>query len=88
MPVGFVSAMHRTFQRDLYLLRLNVAREYAKALDNSMNPISSDPTEPLKLSAQVSERVCVCVVCVLVCGCVRVCVVVYVLWCVCVSVCV
>lgn len=46
-------AMHRTFQRDLYLLRLNVAREYAKALDNSMNPISSDPTEPLKLSAQV-----------------------------------
>nr|KAG5712923.1 hypothetical protein BaRGS_007520 [Batillaria attramentaria] len=46
-------AMHRTFQRDLYLLRLNVAREYAKALDNSMNPISSDPTEPLKLSAQI-----------------------------------
>ncbi|XP_025104031.1 LOW QUALITY PROTEIN: Bardet-Biedl syndrome 1 protein-like [Pomacea canaliculata] len=46
-------AMHRTFQRDLYLLRLNVAREYVKALENSMNPISSDPTEPLKLTAQV-----------------------------------
>lgn len=46
-------AMHRTFQRDLYLLRLNVAREYAKALDNSMNPISSDPMEPLKLAAQI-----------------------------------
>ncbi|KAK6180672.1 hypothetical protein SNE40_008677 [Patella caerulea] len=46
-------AMHRTFQRDLYLLRLNTARQYVKALDNSMNPISSDPTEPLKLSAQI-----------------------------------
>ncbi|KAL3873186.1 hypothetical protein ACJMK2_036333 [Sinanodonta woodiana] len=46
-------AMHRTFQRDLYLLRLRAAREYAKALDKSMNPISSDPTEPLKLAAQV-----------------------------------
>lgn len=45
--------MHRTFQRDLYLLRLNTAREYVKALNNSMNPISTDPTEPLKLSAQV-----------------------------------
>ncbi|XP_069116574.1 BBSome complex member BBS1-like [Argopecten irradians] len=45
--------MHRTFQRDLYLLRLNTAREYVKSLENSMNPVSSDPTEPLKLSAQV-----------------------------------
>ena len=45
--------MHRTFQRDLYLLRLNTAREYAKSLENSMNPISSDPTEPLKLNATV-----------------------------------
>ncbi|XP_011417321.3 Bardet-Biedl syndrome 1 protein homolog isoform X3 [Magallana gigas] len=45
--------MHRTFQRDLYLLRLNTLREYAKSLDNSMNPISSDPSEPLKLNAQV-----------------------------------
>jgi Bardet-Biedl syndrome 1 protein len=47
--------MHRTFQRDLYLLRLNTAREYAKSLENSMNPISSDPTEPLKLNATVSK---------------------------------
>ncbi|ESO96483.1 hypothetical protein LOTGIDRAFT_115648 [Lottia gigantea] len=46
-------SMHRTFQRDLYLLRLNTARQYVKALENSMNPISSDPTEPLKLSAQI-----------------------------------
>ncbi|XP_041351022.1 Bardet-Biedl syndrome 1 protein-like isoform X2 [Gigantopelta aegis] len=45
--------MHRTFQRDLYLLRLRTARDYARALENSMNPISSDPTEPIKLSAQV-----------------------------------
>ena len=51
------AAMHRTFQRDLYLLRLNTLREYAKSLDNSMNPISSDPTEPLKLNAQVGEAV-------------------------------
>ncbi|XP_060079163.1 Bardet-Biedl syndrome 1 protein homolog [Ylistrum balloti] len=45
--------MHRTFQRDLYLLRLNTAREYVKSLENSMNPVSADPTEPLKLNAQV-----------------------------------
>lgn len=45
--------MHRTFQRDLAQLRLKVMREYVKALDNSMNPISSDPMEPLKLSAHV-----------------------------------
>ena len=50
-----ISAMHRTFQRDLYLLRLRTAREYLKALNSSMNPISSDPNEPLKLSAQVSQ---------------------------------
>lgn len=52
------SAMHRTFQRDLYLLRLNTARQYAKALSNSMNPISTDPGEPLKLSAQVHTVYC------------------------------
>ncbi|KAK0059786.1 Bardet-Biedl syndrome 1 protein [Biomphalaria pfeifferi] len=45
--------MHRTFQRDLAQLRLKVLREYVKALDSSMNPISSDPMEPLKLSAHV-----------------------------------
>ncbi|XP_059157343.1 Bardet-Biedl syndrome 1 protein homolog [Physella acuta] len=46
-------AMHRTFQRDLSLLRLKVMREYVKVLDSSMNPISSDPMEPLKLTANV-----------------------------------
>ncbi|CAL1540056.1 unnamed protein product [Lymnaea stagnalis] len=46
-------AMHRTFQRDLAQLRLKVMREYVKVLDNSLNPISSDPMEPLKLSAHV-----------------------------------
>lgn len=50
----FFKAMHRTFQRDLAQLRLKVLREYVKALDSSMNPISSDPMEPLKLSAHVS----------------------------------
>lgn len=55
-----LSAMHRTFQRDLYLLRLNTLREYAKSLDNSMNPISSDPSEPLKLNAQVCKLIMVC----------------------------
>ncbi|KAL5009299.1 hypothetical protein ScPMuIL_014880 [Solemya velum] len=45
--------MHRTFQHDLYLLRLRASREYVKALENSMGPVSSDPDEPIKLSAQV-----------------------------------
>ena len=48
--------MHRTFQRDLYLLRLNTARAYAKALNQSMNPISTNPNEPLKLNAQASIK--------------------------------
>ena len=45
--------MHRQFQHDLYRLRLETARSYVKALENSMNPISTNPQEPLKLSAQV-----------------------------------
>ena len=48
-------AMHRTFQRDLYLLKLRVAREYVKALDSVMIPVSVDSTEPIKLSAQVGQ---------------------------------
>ncbi|BFZ06952.1 hypothetical protein BsWGS_09991 [Bradybaena similaris] len=46
-------AMHRTFQRDLARLRLRVMKEYVKALDNSLSPISSDPMEPIKLNAYV-----------------------------------
>ena len=45
--------MHRVFQHDLYLLRLNTARAFVSALDSSSNPISHDVDEPLKLSAQV-----------------------------------
>ncbi|XP_072031464.1 BBSome complex member BBS1-like isoform X2 [Amphiura filiformis] len=46
-------SMHRMFQHDLYRLRLNTARAFVKALDTSMTPISSNPQEPLKLSAQI-----------------------------------
>ncbi|XP_071794355.1 BBSome complex member BBS1-like [Asterias amurensis] len=46
-------SMHRMFQHDLYRLRLNTARSFVKALDNSLTPISSNPAEPLKLSAQI-----------------------------------
>ena len=45
--------MHRVFQHDLYQLRLNTARAYVSALDTSANPVSSDPEEPIKLTAQV-----------------------------------
>ncbi|XP_071962650.1 BBSome complex member BBS1-like [Antedon mediterranea] len=45
--------MHRTFQHDLYRMKLTAARAFLKSLDNSMSPISSNPAEPLKLSAQV-----------------------------------
>ena len=45
--------MHRVFQHDLYQLRLNTARAYVSALETSSNPVSSDPEEPIKLTAQV-----------------------------------
>ena len=46
-------AMHRMFQHDLYLLRLTSARSYVKAIQKSLNPISSSAMEPLKLSAHI-----------------------------------
>ncbi|XP_048475599.1 Bardet-Biedl syndrome 1 protein [Rhincodon typus] len=46
-------AMHRAFQMDLYRLRLRAAREYAKALEASMAPVSADLQEPLKMNAVV-----------------------------------
>lgn len=46
-------AMFRTFQRDLSLFRLNTARQFAQILENNSSPISSDPKEPLKISALV-----------------------------------
>ena len=45
--------MHRVFQHDLYQLRLNTARSYVAALQTKAAPVSTDPEEPLKLSAQV-----------------------------------
>ncbi|KAI1280886.1 Bardet-Biedl syndrome 1 protein [Halotydeus destructor] len=45
--------IHRTFQQDLYRLRLNTARAYVKAITTSLNPISTNAVDSLKLSAQV-----------------------------------
>jgi len=45
--------MHRVFQHDLYLLRLNTARSFIGALNTSANPVSDDVQEPIKLSAQI-----------------------------------
>uniref|UniRef100_A0A452U4C5 BBSome complex member BBS1 n=1 Tax=Ursus maritimus TaxID=29073 RepID=A0A452U4C5_URSMA len=52
------TAMHRTFQTDLYLLRLRAARAYVQALESSLNPVSVTAREPLKLHAVVSEHPC------------------------------
>lgn len=46
--------MHRVFQHDLYLLRLNTARSFVSALNTSSNPVSNDGEDQIKLSAQVS----------------------------------
>lgn len=42
--------MHQQFQHDLYRLRLEAARNYVESLNKSLNPISTNPQEPLKLS--------------------------------------
>lgn len=47
-------AIHRTFQQDLYRLRLLTARSYVKAITSNMNPINSNSVDLLKLSAQVN----------------------------------
>ncbi|XP_012876297.1 PREDICTED: Bardet-Biedl syndrome 1 protein [Dipodomys ordii] len=47
------AAMHRTFQTDLYLLRLRAARAYVQALESSLSPMSATDREPLKLHAVV-----------------------------------
>ena len=41
------------FQQDIYRLRLMTARSYVKAITSSMNPVSANSNESLKLSAQV-----------------------------------
>ncbi|TRY67055.1 hypothetical protein TCAL_07811 [Tigriopus californicus] len=45
--------MHRVFQHDLYLMRLNTARAFVSTLESSSNPVTLDQGEPLKLSAQI-----------------------------------
>ena len=45
--------MHRVFQHDLYLLRLNTARAFVSSMETSSNPVSTDSEESIKLSAQV-----------------------------------
>ena len=46
-------AMHNTFQRDLYRLRLETARAYVKAVTTSLTPITSSQECSLKIAAQV-----------------------------------
>jgi len=46
-------AMHNTFQRDLYRLRLETARSYVKAVTASLTPVTSTQDSSLKISAQV-----------------------------------
>ena len=54
-------AMHRMFQHDLYLLRLNTARAFVESIKTSANPVAGSGTgvsdsEPIKMSAQVLGR--------------------------------
>lgn len=50
----YVVAMHNIFQRDLFRLKLETARSYAKAVTSSMLPITSaQQDESLKITAQV-----------------------------------
>ena len=53
-------AMHRMFQHDLYLLRLNTARAFVESIKTSANPaagsavgVGAESSEPIKMSAQV-----------------------------------
>lgn len=45
--------MFQNFQRDLQLMRLNIAQMYLKGLQTGITPISDDPDIPLKLSATI-----------------------------------
>ena len=48
--------MYNVFQADLFKLRLNAARSFAKTLETSLNPVSSSLDDPVKLSAQVTKE--------------------------------
>ena len=45
--------MHRTFQKDLFKLRLTTARAFSQCIRTSLNPLSSSLDDPLKLAAKV-----------------------------------
>ncbi|XP_037076017.1 LOW QUALITY PROTEIN: Bardet-Biedl syndrome 1 protein homolog [Pollicipes pollicipes] len=45
-------SMHRIFQYNLYLLRLDAARQYVQSLDMSLTPVTTDE-QPIRLAAQV-----------------------------------
>jgi len=48
--------MHRTFQRDLYLMRLTAARAYAKTLATGLAPVAATTAVSLKVDAEVGEN--------------------------------
>lgn len=45
--------IHRMFQHDLFNMKLIAARAYVKAISTSLNPMTSNSSDPIKLSAQV-----------------------------------
>ncbi|CAG0880955.1 unnamed protein product [Cyprideis torosa] len=46
-------AMHRSFQRDLFRLRLATARAFVQSMETGATPVSTDSSLPLKVGAQV-----------------------------------
>ena len=47
--------MHRIFQYNLYLLRLEAARQYVQSLQMSLTPVTTEE-QPVRLAAQVRTR--------------------------------
>eukprot|EP00053_Salpingoeca_punica_P004754 m.50757 g.50757 ORF g.50757 m.50757 type:complete len:155 (-) comp12933_c0_seq2:73-537(-) len=45
-------AMHTKFQRDLYMLRLNAARYFAKTVSENLQPVATNAVVSLKVNAQ------------------------------------
>lgn len=45
--------IHKTFEHELVRLKLNAARTYVKSLQSSLNPVSLNNSESIKLSAKV-----------------------------------
>jgi len=51
---GSAGEMHRTFQRDLYKLRVEAAKNYVKTLTNALDPVSGGGGITIKLEIDVS----------------------------------